>query len=144
MAIATIWPPTSLYLSRRAVTPGWTTLTHFLAWTMFWSTPWSPSSMWVVSKSKISSSRAQLFFHFFLQAGQSKLRLNPPTLQTAAFLGFWFAMSYLPQRTSGRRKRSQGKPSQGQPFFLGGRELPKLPDIGMESSDHWSEILTQS
>lgn len=65
-------------------------------------------------------------------------------INTAAFLGFWFAMSYLPQRTSRRRKRSQGKPSQGQPFFLGGRELPQLPYIGMESSDHWSEILTQS
>jgi len=64
-------------------------------------------------------------------------------INTAAFLGFWFAMSYLPQRTSSR-KRSQGKPSQGQPFFLGGRELPQLPHIGMESSDHWSEILTQS
>ena len=66
LAIATIWPPTSLYLSRRAVTPGWTTLTHFLALTMFWSTAWSPSSMWVVSKSKFSSNRARLFFIFCL------------------------------------------------------------------------------
>ena len=54
------------YLSRRAVTPGWTILTPFLALTMSWSTPWSPSSMWVVRKSEFSSITAQLFLIFCL------------------------------------------------------------------------------
>jgi len=55
----------------------------------------------------------------------------------AAFLGFWYAMSFLPPRTSSRRrKRSEA----GQLFF----HLPQLPRIGIESSDNWAQLLTQS
>lgn len=50
----------------------------------------------------------------------------------AGFLGFWYAMSFLPQRTGSRRRRSQDDP-----FSI------KLPKIGVEPSDKWSEILAK-
>jgi len=61
----------------------------------------------------------------------------------AAFLGFWYAMSFLPQRTGSGRRRKRS--SQKNLLFLGGSEFtPQLPDVGLDSSENWSQILTES
>jgi len=56
----------------------------------------------------------------------------------AAFLGFWYAMSFLPERTSLRRRKRR---ETGDLFLLGDSQLPH---IGIESSDKWAELLTRS
>ena len=79
----------------------------------------------------------ELCFTFTHSFSYSVKLIKKTYLQLAAFLGFWYAMSFLPPRTSPRRR----KRSEADHLFF---HLPQLPRIGIESSDNWAQLLTQS
>jgi len=63
------------------------------------------------------------------------------TINLAGFLGFWYAMSFLPERTSSRRRKRSEDDNHD---FSKIPELLQLPEFGARSAGDWSEMLPPS